>query len=55
MPYKLTGKVFFVQEGKNYVCSASAAGNNAILTAGHCVSNGKGVYHTVSVFQKKLI
>lgn len=55
MPYKLTGKVFFVQDGKNYVCSASSAGNNAVLTAGHCVSNGKGVYHTVSFFIQKTL
>lgn len=39
-PYKVVGKVFFSSGGNDYVCSASASGNNAVLTAGHCVSDG---------------
>lgn len=40
IPYKAVGKVFFTSQGANYVCSGSISGNNAVLTAGHCVSNG---------------
>lgn len=39
-PYKTIGKVFFTLSGNNYVCSGSAVGNKAVLTAGHCVSEG---------------
>jgi V8-like Glu-specific endopeptidase len=39
-PYVTVGKLFFRQRGVSYVCSASAAGRNAILTAGHCVHDG---------------
>lgn len=39
-PYKAVGKVYFTEGRSNYVCSGSVVGNNAILTAGHCVSNG---------------
>lgn len=45
-PYRTIGKVFFTSGGVNYVCSGSAAGNRAVLTAGHCVSNGAGSFHT---------
>ncbi len=45
-PYRTIGKVFFTSGGLNYVCSGSSAGNHAVLTAGHCVSNGAGRYHT---------
>ena len=49
-PYAQTGKVFFTMNGRNYVCSGSANGNNAVLTAGHCVSDGRGKFHTNWVF-----
>jgi hypothetical protein len=39
-PYMTVGKVFFSLNGSNYVCSGSAIGNKAVLTAGHCVSEG---------------
>ena len=45
-PYRTIGKVFFTSGGFNYVCSGSSAGNHAVLTAGHCVSNGAGSFHT---------
>src|SRR5690606_28926049 len=50
-PYKQTGKVFFVMAGRNYVCSGSSNGNNAVLTAGHCVSDGRGKFHTNWMFR----
>jgi V8-like Glu-specific endopeptidase len=49
-PYRTVGKVFFRQNGVPFVCSASSIGNYGVITAGHCVSNGKGVYHTNWVF-----
>ncbi|MFJ6939042.1 trypsin-like serine peptidase [Streptomyces sp. NPDC101132] len=44
---RTAGKVFFKnpQDGKNYVCSASAinsASKQMVATAGHCVHGGKG-------------
>jgi hypothetical protein len=46
-PYSLypnitIGKLFFVQGGRSYVCSAASIGNYAIWTAGHCVHAGNG-------------
>jgi V8-like Glu-specific endopeptidase len=38
-PLSTLGKVFFTDNGVNYVCSASVGGNNAVWTAGHCVFN----------------
>jgi V8-like Glu-specific endopeptidase len=50
-PYGTVGKVFFTKfGGGNYVCSASSIGNYAVITAGHCVSDGLGHYHTNWVF-----
>jgi hypothetical protein len=42
-PYITVAKVFFTQNGGNYVCSATAAASNnhrVALTAGHCVNAG---------------
>src|SRR5262245_18817289 len=39
------GKLFFTDNGLNYVCSASTINNNyknLIITAGHCVHSGAG-------------
>jgi len=45
-----TGKVFFVSEGKNFVCSGSVVtspSKDLVVTAGHCVyDNKKGTWHT---------
>jgi V8-like Glu-specific endopeptidase len=45
-PYMCIGKVFFTEAGTNYVCSGSSIGGRAVLTAGHCVSDGKGHWRT---------
>jgi V8-like Glu-specific endopeptidase len=46
-PYKAIGKVFFTgTNGLDYVCSGAAIGNSAVLTAGHCVSDGAGKYYS---------
>jgi V8-like Glu-specific endopeptidase len=39
-PYATVGKLFFVQGGRRFVCSAASVGNNGIWTAGHCVHSG---------------
>ena len=49
-PYSANGKVYFVMGGRNYVCSASVIGENTIWTAGHCVSNGNGTFHSNWVY-----
>ena len=41
-PFRAVGKLFFTQNGVNYVCSASSIGGYAIITAGHCVHAGSG-------------
>jgi hypothetical protein len=49
-PYRAVGKVFFTEGGLDYVCSGSAIGGRAVLTAGHCVSDGNGHFHTNWIF-----
>ena len=50
-PYKAIGKVFYTgTDGRDYVCSGSAIGGRAVLTAGHCVSNEAGSYYTNWIF-----
>ncbi|HZX01306.1 hypothetical protein [Kribbella sp.] len=48
------GKLFFTDNGLNYVCSASTINNsykNLIITAGHCVHSGQGGgWHSNIVF-----
>jgi V8-like Glu-specific endopeptidase len=39
-PYSAVGKLFFRQNGVNYVCSASVVSVRSIYTAGHCVHAG---------------
>lgn len=50
-PYRAIGKVFFTgTDGKDYQCSGAAIGGRAVLTAAHCLSDGKGTYYTHWVF-----
>ena len=39
-PWRAVGVLFFTQGGHDYRCSASAVGNFAVWTAGHCVHDG---------------
>jgi len=39
-PVSTVGKLFFTQNGKNYVCSASVINKSTLATAGHCVHAG---------------
>lgn len=45
-PWRTIGKVFFSDGVYNYVCSGSSIGGRAVLTAGHCVSNGGGTWYS---------
>lgn len=50
-PFRTIGKVFFIDNGVRYVCSASVAVNNAVWTAGHCVFNpSRRTWHNNWVF-----
>ena len=48
-PTSTNGKVFFTDDGLNYVCSGTAvlSGNRStVWTAGHCVHDGASGFHT---------
>jgi hypothetical protein len=48
-PTSTNGKVFFTDDGLNYVCSGTAvlSGNSStVWTAGHCVHDGASGFHT---------
>ena len=48
-PTSTNGKVFFTDDGLNYVCSGTAllSGNKStVWTAGHCVHDGASNFHT---------
>jgi hypothetical protein len=48
-PTRTNGKVFFSDDGANYVCSGTAllSGNKStVWTAGHCVHDGASNFHT---------
>jgi V8-like Glu-specific endopeptidase len=48
-PYKTIGKLFFKFQGRPAYCSGSSIGNNAVLTAGHCLWL-QGNFHTDFLF-----
>lgn len=41
-PLRTIGKLFFRQNGVDYVCSGAVAYDNVVWTAGHCLSDGSG-------------
>ncbi len=41
-PYRTIGKIYFKQNGRSYVGSASSVGGRGIWTAGHCAHAGNG-------------
>ena len=56
-PYDLNGKLFFTNDGDNFVCSATSVGShdasqaeNEIWTAGHCAANTESNDHHVDTF-----
>lgn len=42
-PVSTVGKLFFVQNGNNFVCSASVIHKSTLATAGHCVHAGNNL------------
>jgi hypothetical protein len=49
-PRSVHGKLFFSFGTSNFVCSATVIGLSTIATAGHCVSNGAGVFASNFLF-----
>ena len=50
-PVGTIGKLFFTKAtGGNFVCSASVIQRSTLVTAGHCVSQGNGVFHNNFLF-----
>jgi len=53
-PYIAVGKIFFTQNGSNFVCSgasvASPAATQAVWTAGHCLNDGSNTFSTNVAF-----
>jgi V8-like Glu-specific endopeptidase len=43
-PVSTVGKLFFTNDGGNYVCSADVIFTNTLDTAGHCVANTDGTH-----------
>jgi V8-like Glu-specific endopeptidase len=43
-PVSTIGKLFFTNDGGNYVCSADVIYTNTLDTAGHCVANTDGTH-----------
>jgi V8-like Glu-specific endopeptidase len=43
-PVSTVGKLFFTNDGGNYVCSASVIFTDTLDTAGHCVANTDGTH-----------
>lgn len=49
-PLTAHGKVFFTDNGVNYVCSGTALAGDIVWTAGHCVNEGPGGFYTNFLF-----
>jgi hypothetical protein len=52
-PYRVNGKLFFTQNGTNYVCSGTSVtvpDGLGVWTAGHCLVDGAGHWDTNFVF-----
>ncbi|MBT8101310.1 MAG: trypsin-like serine protease, partial [Gammaproteobacteria bacterium] len=39
-PYRAAGKIFFEDDGSNFICSGSVIDRRLVVTAGHCVHSG---------------
>jgi V8-like Glu-specific endopeptidase len=50
LPVSAQHKMFFTQNGSNFVCSSSSIGPDAVWTAGHCVSDGSNTFSTNALF-----
>lgn len=50
---RVNGKIFFVQNGGNYVCSGTvvtSVNRNQVWTAGHCLNDGSQTWNTNTIF-----
>jgi len=54
-PFKYAGKLVFQTERGTSSCTAVAIGNNAVLTAGHCIHNGNGAFYRNVVFHPQFL
>lgn len=44
LPFESSGRFFFTHNGESYSCSANLVDKTIIMTAGHCVSSGRGSF-----------
>lgn len=49
-PYRAVGKLFFTTPNGNATCSGAVIAPRVVLTAGHCVHNGKGNWYSNFMF-----
>ena len=49
-PYRMEGKLFLETPRGGASCTATAVGNNAVLTAGHCVHDGSTGFYSNFMF-----
>jgi len=49
-PFKYAGKLLFQTSRGSSSCTAVSIGNNAVLTAGHCIHDGAGGFYRNVVF-----
>ncbi len=50
-PHHRIGKLFYRDDsGNNWQCSGSITNNNTIVTAGHCISDGRGNFYNNFMF-----
>lgn len=50
---RVNGKIFFVQNGGNFVCSGTvvtSTNRNEVWTAGHCLSDGTQTFNSSTIF-----
>lgn len=50
---RVNGKIFFVQNGGNFVCSGTvvtSVNRNEVWTAGHCLSDGTSTFNSKTIF-----
>ncbi|HEV8310523.1 MAG TPA: hypothetical protein VGW35_22915 [Methylomirabilota bacterium] len=45
-PNSVNGQLFFSDDGSNFVCSGTVGRFRIVFTAGHCVSDGRGHFHS---------
>jgi len=54
-PFKYAGKLIFQTSRGQSSCTAVAIGNNAVLTAGHCIHDGSSAFYKNVVFMPQFL